>query len=98
MNACRASGNCPTGLVHTRDLYTAKELQTSPTYNEALPRGGCQDALVVRLDGSHIGRNIGDPVDSDGWGSSRISATRACVQGSVHRAVELDGDETTCGS
>ena len=28
-------------LVHVTELYTAKELQTSPTYNEALPRGRC---------------------------------------------------------
>ena len=63
-------------LVHVKDLYTAEELKASPTYNEALPRGDCQDSLNVRLDGpdgSHIAWSVGDPVDSDGWGSSRIA-------------------------
>ena len=63
-------------LVHVRDLYTAEELKTSPTYNEMLRRAGLQDSLNVRLDGpeeSHITWGLGDPVDSDGWGSSRIA-------------------------
>ena len=63
-------------LVHITDLYTAEELKTSPTYNELLPRAGMQDSLNVRLpglDGSHIGWGLNDPVDSDGWGSSRIT-------------------------
>ena len=67
-------------LVHVTDLYTAEELKTSPTYNELLPRAGMQDSLNVRLpglDGSHIGWGLNDPVDAEGWGSSRI----AMVQG-----------------
>ena len=63
-------------LVHVKVLYTAEELKTSPTYNEMLPRAGHQDSLNVRLDGpdgSHITWGLGDPVDSDGWGSSRIT-------------------------
>ena len=63
-------------LVHVKVLYTAEELKTSPTYNEILPRAGHQDSLNVRLDGpdgSHITWGLGDPVDSDGWGSSRIT-------------------------
>ena len=63
-------------LVQARDLYTAEELKSSPAYNEALPRGGCQDGLRVRLSGSgssHIAWNIGDPVDSDGWGAARVA-------------------------
>ena len=67
-------------LVHITDLYTAEELKTSPTYNELLPRAGMQDSLNVRLpglDGSHIGWGLNDPVDAEGWGSSRI----AMVQG-----------------
>ena len=62
-------------LMHVKDLYTAEELKTSPTYNEALGRAGQQDCLNTRLDGpdgSHISLALGDPVDSDGWGSSRI--------------------------
>ena len=63
-------------LVHITDLYTAEELKTSPTYNEILPRAAMQDGLNVRLpglDGSHIGWGLNDPVDSEGWGSSRIA-------------------------
>ena len=63
-------------LVHIDDLYTAEELKTSPTYNELLRRAGMQDGLNVRLpglDGSHIGWCLNDPVDSDGWGASRIA-------------------------
>ena len=64
------------GMAHARDLYTAEELKSSPAYNEALPRGACQDGLRVRLhgpDGSRFAWNLGDPVDSDGWGASRIA-------------------------
>ena len=67
-------------LVHVTDLYTAEELKTSPTYNEAFARAHYQDSLNVRLDGpdgSHISWGLGDPVASDGWGSSEI----AMVQG-----------------
>ncbi len=63
-------------LVHIDDLYTAEELKTSPTYNELLRRAGMQDGLNVRLpglDGSHIGWGLNDPVDSEGWGASRIA-------------------------
>ena len=63
-------------VVHINDLYTAEELKTSPTYNELLRRAGMQDGLNVRLpglDGSHIGWCLNDPVDSDGWGASRIA-------------------------
>ena len=67
-------------LVHVPDLYTAEELKTSPTYNEIVRRGHFQAGLYVRLDGpdgSHISWGLGDPVASDGWGSSEI----AMVQG-----------------
>ena len=63
-------------LAHTRDLYTPEELKTSPTYNELLARGGAQNALQVRLDGpdgSSIVWHLRDPVDADGWGTSRIT-------------------------
>ena len=63
-------------LVHITDLYTAEELKTSPIYNEILRRAGMQDGLNVQLpglDGSHIGWGLNDPVDSDGWGASRIA-------------------------
>ena len=63
-------------LVHVTDLYTAEELKTSPTYNEILLRAKCQNGLIVRLDGpdsSHMTWSLGDPVASDGWGSSEIA-------------------------
>jgi len=62
-------------LVHITDLYTAEELKTSPTYNEAFSRGDYQDSLKVRLDGPegcYITWGLGDPAASEGWGSSRI--------------------------
>ena len=63
-------------LVHTTDLYTAEELKTSPTYNEIMLRGKHQDSLLVRLDGpdgSYITWGLGDPIASEGWGSSEIT-------------------------
>ena len=63
-------------LVHVTDLYTAEELKASPTYNEIMRRANYQHGLNVRLDspdGSHITWSIGDPVASDGWGSSQIT-------------------------
>ena len=69
-------------LVHINDLYTAEELKTSPTYNEMLLRAGMQHSLNVRLDGpngSYIVWGPGDPVDSDGWGSSRIAMVKGLL-------------------
>ncbi len=69
-------------LAHVTDLYTAEELKTSPTYNEMLRRIDQQDSVNVRLegpDGSHIGWGLGDPADSDGWGSSRIAMVTALL-------------------
>ena len=63
-------------LVHVKDLYTAEELKTSPTYNEISLRSHYQNSLNVRLDGpgaSHIAWGLGDPVASDGWGSSETA-------------------------
>ena len=69
-------------LVHITDLYTAEELKTSPTYNEISLRSHYQDGLNVRLDGpdaSHIAWGLGDPVASDGWGSSEIAMVQALL-------------------
>ena len=63
-------------LAHIADLYTAEELKTSPTYNEILLRAKYQNGLNVRLDGpdsSHMTWGLGDPVASEGWGSSEIA-------------------------
>ena len=69
-------------LVPNKALFTAEELKTSLTYNEAMSRGGCQHGLNVRLeglDGSHIAWNLGDPVDSHGWRSSRVAMVTALL-------------------
>ena len=66
-------------LVPIKDLYTAEELKTSRAYNEALLRGQYQQGLNVRLNGpdrSHMTWALGDPVASDGWGSSQIAMVR----------------------
>ena len=68
--------------VHAKDLFTAGELKTSPAYNEALLRSAGQDGLTVRLqvaDGSHAAWCVGNPVDSDGWGSSRVAMVTALL-------------------
>ena len=68
--------------VHARDLFTAEERKNSPAYNEALVRSAGQDGLTVRLqvtDGSHATWCVGDPVDSDGWGSSRLAMFTALL-------------------
>ena len=69
-------------LVSIKDLYTAEEWKTSPTYNEMLRLAGYQDGLNVRLDlpdGSHMTWCLGDPVDSDGWGASRVAMATALL-------------------
>ena len=66
-------------LMHVTDLFTAEELKTSVVYNEMLPRVQHQDSLNVRLDGpdgSYMTWSLGDPVASEGWGSSEITMVR----------------------
>ena len=69
-------------LVHMAALYTAEELQTSPTYNELLPRLSAQNGVSVRLvepDGSHITWATGDPVTRDGWASPQLALIRGLL-------------------
>ena len=66
-------------LVALKDLYTAEELKTSPTYNEALLKAKYQNGLNVLLDGpggSRMTWSLADPVASDGWGSSQLAMVR----------------------
>ena len=61
-------------IVPVADLFSESELRTSLAYNEAYARCGMQNGLSVRLDGpggSRIVWSIKDPVDADGWTSSR---------------------------
>ena len=63
-------------LVPVTDQYTAEELRTSPTYNDALPLAQQQRSLAVRLDGpegSHIAMTFGDPVAARDWGASQVA-------------------------
>ena len=57
-------------LVHVTDVFTERELKTSITYNEGLPRYSGQNGLNVRLDGPdglHIVWAIADPSEPGGW-------------------------------
>ena len=69
-------------VVHVADLYTAHELQTSPTYNEAFLRSQCQNGVYVRLDepdDSHISWCFHDPISSCGWGSAQLAMVKAVL-------------------
>ena len=75
-------------LVHMTDLYTAEELKTSAAYNEALPRGGYQNGLNVRLngpDGTSIVWVLADSIERGGWGvlRSRLSNTSCRISGTM---------------
>ena len=62
-------------VVPRAGLFSESERNTSPAYNEGLPRYDMRDGLTVRLDGPRSSRivwGIGDPVDPDGWASSRV--------------------------
>ena len=57
------------------DLYTERELRTSPTYNELLRRADAQAGLNIRMDGPHgihIVWALADSTEADGWRSDQI--------------------------
>ena len=63
-------------MVHVPDLYTARELKTSPTYNELLRWSGGRNGLGLRMDGpdgSHIAWGLTDSLDPNGWGSTQLT-------------------------
>ena len=65
-------------LVRVVDLYSARELKKSATWNEALPRAGTQRGLNVRMRGprgSRIVWAISDPVTGD-WKTGSIRMIR----------------------
>ena len=69
-------------LVHVTDQYTADELKTSITYNDALRRAQHQNSIAVRfggLAGTHVSWGIGDPVGSEGWTSPQLSMLERLV-------------------
>ena len=62
-------------IVSIEDLYTDDEKRTSVAYNEMLARSDTRDCLHARLDGPDGSRIIwtaADPVDDEGWSSSRV--------------------------
>ena len=70
----RLAGLPDSQIVAVTDLYTQEELDTSPAFNEALPRGGYQSGLNVRLDGpkgSSIVWTLADSTAGNGWGSAQ---------------------------
>ena len=86
MNARRASGNWPVGRpVHTRNLYTIEELKTlSRLQRGADSKGGCQDGLTSAAPRDQTAPTpsagtSATPVDSDGWGASRLAMVTALL-------------------
>ena len=70
----RVAGLPDSQLVAVTDLYTQEELNTSPAYNESLPRGGYQRGLNVRLDGpnaSSIVWTLADSTAGNAWESAQ---------------------------
>ena len=66
-------------LLPVKDLYTAEELKTSPTFNELFLRNNYQNGLNVRLDGldgSHMSWGMADPVTRRDWEASQITMIR----------------------
>lgn len=62
-------------LVHVPDLYTEKELRTSPAYNEGWGRRHGHKGLVTRLDyldGLSVVWAVGNPVATGGWESAQL--------------------------
>ena len=68
-------------LVHVTDLYTERELKTSPVYNEGLRRSGAQNSLNVRLDGPHGMRIVWALADSTtgGWASGQLATVTRLI-------------------
>ncbi|MDE0206636.1 MAG: LuxR C-terminal-related transcriptional regulator [Candidatus Tectomicrobia bacterium] len=65
-------------LVRAASLYSAEELKTSATWNEAVPRAGTRNGLNVYLrglGGLRVTWVIADPVAAD-WDSGRIRTIR----------------------
>ena len=62
-------------IVPRASLFSERELMTSLAYNEGYARYEMQNGLSTRLDGpdgSRIVWSIWDPVNPDGWSTSRI--------------------------
>ncbi|MYA18140.1 MAG: helix-turn-helix transcriptional regulator [Gammaproteobacteria bacterium] len=65
-------------LFHNTELFTARELKTSPVH-DAFTKTNCANAVNVRLDGprgSRIVWSVHDPADGDGWSAARLDSIR----------------------
>lgn len=61
--------------VHLPDLYTEKELRTSPAYNEGWRHRRGENGLITRFDGLDSLSTVwavGNPVRAGGWSSARV--------------------------
>ena len=66
-------------LLHNTEVFTEQELKTSPVYHVFSTQTNCGDAVNVRLDGpggSRLVWMLHDPVDRDGWSSTRLDSIR----------------------
>lgn len=66
-------------LYHNTELFTERELKTSPVYDVFSNHKNCGDAVNVRLDGpsgSRIVWMVHDPIDQDGWTATRLDSIR----------------------
>ena len=78
-------------LVHILDLYTEQERKTSSAYNEALPQGGYQNGLNVRLDGPDGTRmtwSFANSSQPGGWGTRQIETIESLIP-HVRKFVQL---------
>ena len=68
-------------LVHVTDLYTERELKTSPVYNDGLRHSGAQNGLNVRMDGPHGLRIVWALADSTtgGWQSGQLATVTRLI-------------------
>ena len=62
-------------LVRAADLYTHRELKTSPAYNEWLRSFGAQNSLNVRMNGQRGSRIVlatADPIKGSSWDTAQL--------------------------
>ena len=68
-------------LAHVTELYTERELKTSPVYNDGLRRSGAQNSLNVRLDAPHGLRIVWALADSTtgDWQSGQLEIVNRLI-------------------
>ena len=68
-------------LTHVTELYTERELKTSPVYNDGLRRSGAQNSLNVRLDAPHGLRIVWALADSTtgAWQNGQLATVTRLI-------------------